>query len=40
MVAFGEGGPYGVEIIRAENRIRTVDELADIAFRTGMAQFA
>jgi hypothetical protein len=32
-------GPYGVEVLRAENRGRTVDELAEIAYRTSMAQF-
>lgn len=36
----GFDGPYGVEVIRLDNRGRTVDELAAHAFRTGMAQFA
>lgn len=40
VAATGYDGPYGVEVIRAENRARSVDELAEIAFRTGMAQFA
>ncbi len=33
-------GPYGVEVIQTENRSRTVDELAEIAYRTAMTQFA
>lgn len=40
VAATGYDGPYGVEVIRAENRSRTLDELAEIAYRTGMAQFA
>lgn len=40
VAATGYDGPYGVEVIRAENRKRTVDELAEIAYRTAMAQFA
>jgi sugar phosphate isomerase/epimerase len=40
IAATGYDGPYGVEVIRAENRSRSVDELAEIAYRTGMAQFA
>lgn len=36
----GYDGPYGVEVLRAENRGRTVDELAEIAWRTARAQFA
>jgi len=40
VAATGYDAPYGVEVIRAENRARSVDELADIAYRTGMAQFA
>ncbi len=38
--ASGYDGPYGVEVLRTENRGRTVDELAEIAYRTAMAQFA
>lgn len=40
IAATGYAGPYGVEVIRAENRGRSVDELAELAYRTGMAQFA
>jgi len=40
IAATGYDAPYGVEVIRAENRSRSVDELAEIAYRTGMAQFA
>jgi sugar phosphate isomerase/epimerase len=40
VAATGYDGPYGVEVIRADNRGRTVDELAEIAYRTAMAQFA
>jgi hypothetical protein len=40
VAATGYDAPYGVEVIRAENRARSVDELADIAYRTGIAQFA
>jgi sugar phosphate isomerase/epimerase len=40
IAATGYDGPYGVEVIRAENRARSVDELAEIAWRTTMAQFA
>ncbi len=40
IAATGYDGPYGVEVIRAENRNRTVDELAEIAYRTAMTQFA
>jgi len=39
VAATGYDGPYGVEVIRADNRGRTVDELAEIAYRTAMAQF-
>ena len=40
VAATGYDGPYGVEVIRADNRGRSVDELAEIAYRTAMAQFA
>jgi len=40
VAATGYDSPYGVEVIRAENRRRTVDELAEIAYRTAMTQFA
>ena len=40
VAATGYDGPYGVEVIRADNRGRTVDELASIAWRTSMSQFA
>jgi sugar phosphate isomerase/epimerase len=40
IAATGYDGPYGVEVIRAENRGRSVDELAEIAYRTAMTQFA
>ncbi len=40
VAAFRDGGPYGVAVIRAEKRSRSVDDLAEIAYRTGMAQFA
>lgn len=40
IAATGYDGPYGVEVIRAENRGRSVDELAELAYRTAMAQFA
>ena len=40
IAATGFNGPYGVEVIRLENRSRSVDELAEIAWRTAMAQFA
>lgn len=40
VAATGYDGPYGVEVIRADNRGRTVDELAALAYRTAMAQFA
>ena len=40
VAATGYDGPYGVEVIRADNRSRSLDELAEIAYRTGMAQFA
>ncbi len=40
IAATGYDGPYGVEVIRVENRGRSVDELAEIAWRTAMAQFA
>lgn len=40
VAATGYDGPYGVEVIRAENRARSVDELAEIAWRTATAQFA
>lgn len=40
IAATGYDGPYGVEVIRAENRARSVDELAEIAYRTAMTQFA
>jgi sugar phosphate isomerase/epimerase len=40
IAATGYDGPYGVEVIRAENRKRSLDELAEIAWRTTMAQFA
>lgn len=39
VAATGYDGPYGVEVIRADNRGRTVDELAEIAYRTAMSQF-
>ncbi len=37
VAATGYDRPYGVEVIRAENRRRSVDELAEHAYRTGMA---
>jgi len=40
IAATGFDGPYGVEVIRLENRSRSVDELAEIAWRTAMTQFA
>jgi len=40
VAATGYDGPYGVEVIRADNRRRSVDELAEIGWRTAMAQFA
>jgi sugar phosphate isomerase/epimerase len=40
IAATGYDGPYGVEVIRAENRSRSLDELAEIAYRTASAQFA
>ena len=40
VAATGFDGPYGVEVIRLDNRGRTVDELAEHAYRTGMAMFA
>ena len=40
IAATGYDGPYGVEVIRAENRSRSVDELAEIAYRTTMGLFA
>ncbi len=40
IAATGYDGPYGVEVIRAENRNRSLDELAGIAWRTTIAQFA
>lgn len=40
VAATGYDGPYGVEVIRAENRGRSVDELAEMAYRTAMSQFA
>lgn len=40
VAATGYDGPYGVEVIRAENRRRSVDELAALAWRTAMAQFS
>lgn len=40
VAATGFDGPYGVEVIQTENRKRSVDELAELAYRTGMAQFA
>jgi sugar phosphate isomerase/epimerase len=40
IAATGYDGPYGVEVIRADNRGRTADELAEIAYRTAMAQFS
>ncbi len=40
VAATGYDGPFGVEVIRAENRRRSVDELAQIAYRTAMTQFA
>ncbi|HZD51858.1 MAG TPA: sugar phosphate isomerase/epimerase [Woeseiaceae bacterium] len=39
VTATGFDGPYGVEVIQAENRGRTVAELAEIAYRTAIAQF-
>ncbi len=36
----GYDGPYGVEVIRAENRGRSLQQLAEIAYRTASAQFA
>jgi len=36
----GYDGPYGVEVINNENRRRSVDELAQLAFRTASAMFA
>lgn len=40
IAATGYDGPYGVEVIRLDNRGRTVDELAEHAYRTGVAMFA
>ena len=40
IAATGYDGPYGVEVIRAENRSRSVDELAETAWRTTMELFA
>jgi sugar phosphate isomerase/epimerase len=36
----GYAGPYGVEVINIENRSRSLDELAGLAYRTSMAMFA
>lgn len=38
--ATGYDGPYGVEVINAENRKRSLDDLVERAYRTTMAQFA
>ena len=40
VAAAGYDGPYGVEVINKENRSRSLDELAELAFRTGSAMFA
>lgn len=39
VAATGYDGPYGVEVIRAENRNLPVDRLAEIAYGTAMSQF-
>jgi sugar phosphate isomerase/epimerase len=36
----GYDGPYGVEVINTENRGRSLDELASLAYDTSMAMFA
>jgi sugar phosphate isomerase/epimerase len=38
--ASGYDGPFGVEVINTENRRRSLDELAERAYRTSMAMFA
>jgi sugar phosphate isomerase/epimerase len=40
IAATGYEGPYGVEVINRNNRGRSLDELAERAFRTSMAMFA
>lgn len=40
IAATGYDGPYGVEVINAENRNRTLDELVDLTWRTASAMFA
>ena len=36
----GYDGPYGVEVINVENRRRSLDELANLAYDTASAMFA
>jgi sugar phosphate isomerase/epimerase len=38
--ATGYDGPYGVEVIAAEKRSLSLDELVNRAYSTSMAQFA
>lgn len=39
IAATGYDGPYGVEVINTENRGRSLEELADLAYGTSMAMF-
>ena len=40
VAATGYDGPYGVEVINVDNRSRSLEELAERAYRTSMAMFA
>ena len=40
VAATGYDGPYGVEVINAENRDRSLQELVDLAYRTSISMFA